>query len=151
MPLRKSLLGVASSLVELGRTRFELLALEASVEKARLLKLLGYFFAALLFLTLAVLVFSLFVAVYFWPTDQRYLTLGVLAAAYAILGVILLYVVRRHVTLGPAPFPATREELGRDANLLEHLRAAAQAEVEAERRAEADRRGRATRRRETTL
>lgn len=146
MPLRKSLLGVASSLVELGRTRFELLALEASAEKARLLKLLGCSFAALLFLTLAVLVFSIMVAVYFWPTDERYMALGVLAAAYAVLGVILLYVVRRMLTLGPTPFAATLEELARDAQLLDHLRIRAQEEEEAELRAEADRRAHAARR-----
>ena len=54
MGLRKSVFGVASSLVGLARTRLELLALEAAGEKARLLKLLGMAFAALLFLTLAV-------------------------------------------------------------------------------------------------
>ncbi|AOB30064.1 hypothetical protein AKI39_04235 [Bordetella sp. H567] len=149
MPLRKSLLGVASSLVELGRTRFELLALEASAEKGRLLKLLGCSFAALLFLTLAVLVFSIWVAVYFWPTDERYIALGVLAAVYAVLGVILLYIVRRTLTQGPAPFAATLEELARDAQLLERLRIKAQEEEEAERRAEAERHAHAVRRRES--
>jgi uncharacterized membrane protein YqjE len=148
MPLRKSLLGVASSLVELGRTRFELLALEASAEKGRLLKLLGCSFAALLFLTLAVLVFSIMVAVYFWPTDERYMALGVLAAVYAVLGVILLYIVRRTLTLGPAPFAATLEELARDAQLLDRLRIKAQEEEEAERHAEAARQANAARRRE---
>jgi uncharacterized membrane protein YqjE len=137
MAIRKSLLGVASSLVELGRTRFELLALEASAEKGRLLKLLGCSFAALLFLTLAVLVFSILVAVYFWPTESRYMALGVLAAAYALLGLILLYVVRRTLVEGPTPFAATLQELGRDAQLLDRLRAAAQAEEEAERAAAA--------------
>jgi uncharacterized membrane protein YqjE len=137
MAIRKSLLGVASSLVELGRTRFELLALEASAEKGRLLRLLGYSFGALLFLTLAVLVFSILVAVYFWPTESRYMALGVLAAGYAVLGLILLYVVRRSLTEGPLPFAATLQELGRDAQLLDRLRAAAQAEEEAERAAAA--------------
>ena len=139
MALRKSLLGVASSLIELGRTRFELLALEASAEKARLLKLLGCSFAALLFLTLAVLVFSILVAGYFWPTDERYMALGALAAIYAVLGLGLLYAVRRMLTVGPAPFAATLEELARDVQLLEHLRAQAKAEEDAERRAQAER------------
>jgi uncharacterized membrane protein YqjE len=151
MTLRKSLLGVASSLVDLGRTRFELLALEASAEKARLLRLLGCSFAALLFLTLAVLVFTILIAIYFWPTERRYMALAVLAAVYFILGLILLFVVRRTLTVGPAPFAATLEELGRDAQLLEHLRAAAQAEEEAEKQAEAERRARGARRGETAL
>jgi uncharacterized membrane protein YqjE len=132
MAIKKSLLGVASSLVDLGRTRFELLALEAATEKGRLLRLLGYSFGALLFLTLAVLVFSILVAVYFWPTEARYMALGVLAAAYAVLGLALLYIVRRYLAFDPPPFAATLEELKRDAHLLDRIRAAAQAEEEAE-------------------
>ena len=44
-------------------------------------------FAALLFLTLAVLVFTVSIAVAFWPTENRYLALGLLAGLYAVLGV----------------------------------------------------------------
>ncbi|OWT75341.1 MULTISPECIES: phage holin family protein [unclassified Achromobacter] len=142
MAIRKSLLGVASSLVELGRTRFELLTLEARAEQGRLLSLLGMSFAALLFLTLAVLVFSILVAVYFWPTDSRYMALGVLAGGYAVLGLILLAVVWRHLLHGPAPFAATLEELGRDVQLLDRVRAAAAAEEAAEEAAAQARRAR---------
>lgn len=122
MGLRKSVFGVASSLVGLARTRLELLALEAAGEKVRLLKLLGMAFAALLFLTLAVLVFTITVAVAFWPTEDRYLALGLLAAFYLVVGVVLLRVVRHGLVYGPAPFAATLEELGRDAELLERVR-----------------------------
>lgn len=122
MGLRKSVFGVASSLVGLMRTRLELLALEAAGEKVRLLKLLGMAFAALLFLTLAVLVFTITVAVAFWPTEDRYLALGLLAAFYLVVGVGLLLVVRHGLVYGPAPFAATLEELGRDAELLERVR-----------------------------
>ena len=116
MGLRKSVFGVASGLVGLLRTRLELLALEAADEKARLLKLLGMAFAALLFLTLAVLVFTVSIAVAFWPTENRYLALGLLAGLYAVLGVGLLVAVRQALLYGPPPFSATLEELGRDAN-----------------------------------
>ena len=122
MGLRKSVFGVASSLVGLMRTRLELLALEAAGEKARLLKLLGMVFAALLFLTLAVLVFTITIAVAFWPTEDRYLALGLLAALYLVVGVVLLLVVRHGLVYGPPPFAATLEELGRDAELLERVR-----------------------------
>ncbi len=104
MGLRKSVFGIASSLVGLLRTRLELLALEAADEKARLLKLLGMAFAALLFLTLAVLVFTVTVAVAFWPTEDRYLALGLLAAFYGIVGVALLLVVRHGLVYGAPPF-----------------------------------------------
>ncbi|CAB3915746.1 phage holin family protein [Achromobacter anxifer] len=122
MGLRKSVFGVASSVVGLLRTRLELLALEAADEKARLLKLLGMAFAALLFLTLAVLVFTVTVAVAFWPTEDRYLALGLLAGFYGLVGVILLAMVRHGLVYGAPPFAATLEELGRDAELLERVR-----------------------------
>ncbi|MNN82552.1 hypothetical protein D3C81_1994940 [compost metagenome] len=58
----------------------------------------------------------------FWPTEDRYLALGLLAAFYGIVGVVLLLVVRHGLVYGPAPFSATLEELGRDAELLERVR-----------------------------
>ena len=122
MGLRKSVFGVASSLVGLTRTRLELLALEAADEKARLLKLLGMAFAALLFLTLAVLVFTVTVAVLFWPTEDRYQALGLLAAFYGVVGLGLLLAVRHGLVYGAPPFAATLEELGRDAELLDRVR-----------------------------
>jgi uncharacterized membrane protein YqjE len=124
MGIRTSVTGVASSLMGLLRTRLELLALEAAEEKTRLVKILGMAFAALLFATLAVLVFTVMVAVAFWPTDNRYMALGVLAAVYAVLGIGLLLAVRRQLLFGPVPFAATIEELGRDADLLARVRAA---------------------------
>ncbi|MBB1626140.1 phage holin family protein [Achromobacter sp. UMC71] len=136
MGLRKSVFGVASSLVGLMRTRLELLALEAAGEKTRLLKLLGMAFAALLFLTLAVLVFTITVAVAFWPTEDRYLALGLLAAFYLVVGVVLLLVVRHGLLYGPTPFAATLEELGRDAELLERVRDAQDDDDRARRREE---------------
>ncbi|MBO9355006.1 phage holin family protein [Bordetella petrii] len=135
MGLRRSVFGVAGSLVGLLRTRLELFALEAAEEKARLIKLLGMAFAALLFLTLAVLVFSVTVAVAFWPTEDRYLALGLLAGLYALIGLGLLLGVRRELVSGPVPFAATFEELGRDADLLDSVRAAqADQDAQAERR-----------------
>lgn len=137
MGLRRSVFGVAGSLVGLLRTRLELFALEAAEEKARLIKLLGMAFAALLFLTLAVLVFSVTIAVAFWPTEDRYLALGLLAALYAVIGLGLLLAVRRELVSGPVPFSATVEELGRDADLLDSVRTAqAEQDVQAERRHE---------------
>ncbi|MFF7395999.1 phage holin family protein [Achromobacter sp. NPDC008082] len=138
MGLRKSVFGVASSLVGLVRTRLELLALEAADEKSRLLKLLGMAFAALLFLTLAVLVFTVTVAVLFWPTEDRYLALGLLAGFYGIVGVGLLVAVRQGLVYGAPPFAATLEELGRDAELLERIRDAQDDDPPPTRRREED-------------
>ena len=124
MSLRASVSGVASSLLGLLRTRLELFSLEAAEEKSRLIKLLGMAFGALLFVTLAVLVFTVTIAVAFWPTENRYVALGVLTGVYALIGLGLLLSIRRQLHEGPTPFSATIEELGRDAELLARVRAA---------------------------
>ena len=122
MSLRASVFGIASSLVGLTRTRLELLGLEFANEKTRLFKLLGLAFASLLFLTLAVLVFSVTIAVAFWPTENRYMALGLLAAAYGVIGAGLFFCLRRALLHDAAPFSVTVEELGRDAAFLDRLR-----------------------------
>lgn len=125
MGIRESFAGVAASFTGLFRTRLELLLVEAAEEKVRLLRVLGMAFAALLFLTLAVLVFSILVAVYFWPTDNRYMALGALALLYGVIGLALLFSVKNNLVREPVPFAATLAELGRDAGLLDRVRDAA--------------------------
>lgn len=130
MMMRKSLLELLSDLVGLGRTRFELFVLELSIERARLLKLLGCALGAFLLFVLAFLLFSVLLGVYFWPTDARYLALGGIAAVYAGGGLLLLYLVRRDLTRGPAPFTATLQELERDVQLLTRIRSMMQEEAQ---------------------
>lgn len=121
MALRQSVGDIAGTLLSIVHTRLELFALEASAQKARLFKLAGMAFAALLFLTLAVLVFSIAFALYFWPGEHRYLALGLLALVYALLGLGLFWAVRRALLEDPAPFAATLDELRRDAALAVRL------------------------------
>ncbi|MGB3289216.1 MAG: phage holin family protein [Burkholderiaceae bacterium] len=122
MALRQSVGDLACTLLSIVRTRLELFSLEASEQKANLIAILGMAFGALLFLTLAVLVFSITVALYFWPTDQRYMALGFLALLYAVLGLGLFWSVRRKLLFSPMPFSATVDELRRDLALVDRLR-----------------------------
>src|SRR3546814_1754507 len=69
---------LACTLLSIVRTRLELFSLEATEQKSQMIVILGMAFGALLFLTLAALVFSLTVALFFWPTEHRYLALGLL-------------------------------------------------------------------------
>lgn len=125
MGLRATAGAISSGMLSLVRTRMEIFSLELAEEKTRLIKVLGLAFGALLFLALAVLVFSILVAVMFWPTDNRYLALGVLAAVYGLIGLGLFLALRRQLLDGPAPFAATVEELGRDAEALAGRRGSA--------------------------
>lgn len=122
MALRHKVGDLANTLVCVVRTRLELFALEASGQKAHLVTVLGLTFAALLFLTLAVLVFTVACALYFWPTDHRYLALVLLGFFYMLLGLIMFWVVRNKLLLAPMPFSATLDELRRDLALIERFR-----------------------------
>lgn len=122
MALREAVGGLAATLLSIARTRFELFTLEAEEQKANVLAMLLLALGALIFLTLALLVFTTTVALYFWPTEDRYLALGILAFIYFALGLGLLVAVRSRLSNGPAPFSATLEELKRDIELVERLK-----------------------------
>lgn len=121
MALRQTVGEIVSTLLSIGRTRLELFLLEADDQKARLVKLACMAVGALWFLTLAILVFSLTIALYFWPTEHRYLALGLLTLLYAVLGLGLLWAVRRALVNSPPPFSATLDELRRDVAMIERL------------------------------
>ena len=122
MALRQAAGGLAATFVSIFRTRFELFMLEANEQKSNVLILMGMAFGALVFLTLALLVFSITVALYFWPTEDRYMALGILALVYFVIGLGLVFALRSKVVNGPTPFAATIEELRRDAELVARLK-----------------------------
>lgn len=122
MALRQSVGDLACTLLSIVRTRLELFSLEATEQKSQLLVILGMAFGALLFLTLAVLVFSLTLALFFWPTEHRYLALGLLTLFYAMVGGGMFWYVRHKLLFSPMPFSATIDELRRDLALAERLR-----------------------------
>lgn len=122
MALRQSAGDLAAALLSIVRTRLELFSLEASGQKAQLMSMLALAFGALLFATLAILVFSIALALFFWPTDHRYTALFCLALAYLVVALALFWYVRRRLTQAPLPFSATLEELKRDVALVESLR-----------------------------
>lgn len=122
MALRHSVGDLVSTILSMGRTRLELFALEAGGEKSRLVRVLCMALGALLFACLALLVFSVAVALYFWPTDQRYMALGLLALLYAVICLGLFWGVWSGLRNAPMPFAATLEELRRDIALAQRLK-----------------------------
>lgn len=125
MTIRSSLAASAGDLVAILRTRLEIFSAELSEEKSRAVLLVGMALAGMLLLTLAVLVFTLWIAALFWPTDYRYWALAGLALIYALAGLILLLIVRHRLINDPPPFEVTVEELERDAWMFKRLAARA--------------------------
>ena len=70
---------------------------------------------------LALLVVSLLGALYFWPTEHRYLALGLLALVYLLVGLGLSWWARNELCASSVPFEATLDELKRDLALVNRL------------------------------
>ncbi|MBC7203541.1 MAG: phage holin family protein [Pusillimonas sp.] len=121
MALRHSVGQLVSTLVSIVGTRLELFCVELAEQRLRLIKVMCLTVGAMLCLVLALLVVSLLVALYFWPTEYRYLALGLLALAYLLIGLGLAWWVRNELCANPAPFEATLDELRRDLALVNRL------------------------------
>jgi len=123
MTIRASLAATAGDVVAMLRTRLEIFSAELSEEKSRAMVLVGMALAGMFFLALSLLVFTLWIAVLFWPTEYRYWALAGLAVIYALAGLVLLLVVRHRLMNDPPAFELTVEELGRDARMFSVLAA----------------------------
>lgn len=121
MTVRSNLAATVGDLLAILRTRLEIFSAELNEEKSRAMLLVGMAMAGMLFLTLALLVFTLWIAALFWPTDYRYWALGGLALIYALAGLIILLMVRHRLTNDPPSFEVTIEELERDARMFAAL------------------------------
>ena len=121
MTIRQSLASAGAELATLLRTRVELLALEFAKERSRLLRSVLLALGALLFGLLGLLVFSVWIALLFWSTEYRYLSIALLALVYVLIAVVFIVKLRNQVRRGGPPFAASVEVLSQD---LEMLRAA---------------------------
>lgn len=118
MTIRHSLSQVASDLTAILQTRAELFSVELAVQRARFFSLLGLFGIAIIFLLLALVVVSILVISFFWPSEFRYLAIGGLALLYAILGLCLTWRLIHRLRTEALPFELTRQELSKDLTLL---------------------------------
>lgn len=122
MTVRQTLVALAGDAAALLRTRFELLAIEFAQERSRVFVLLCLALGAALFLTLGLLVLSVFVALLFWQSEYRYFAIALLAGMYLLIGVGLLLRLRWHLVYGKQPFEASVEVISRDVEMLRSSR-----------------------------
>lgn len=121
MSFTRSIVGVSRTLVSIVKTRLELFAVEVSQQRTALVQMLMLAFGSMLFLTLALLVFTLLIALLFWPTEYRYWAIAILFLSYALLGGLMGYSLIRRLKSDEYPFQATLEELRRDVQSIENL------------------------------
>lgn len=118
MSLRQALGELGANVLAMANTRLALFSLEAAEARQVLFQLVGLAVAAALCLSLALLIATLTVALYFWPTEYRFVALGLLALVYAVVGLGLCWRLRTRLAQEPAPFAATVAVLGEDAQGL---------------------------------
>ncbi|MFC4297112.1 phage holin family protein [Castellaniella hirudinis] len=117
-PISRAFSDLAAQLAALAGTRLELFGLEARDAGDRLLCRLAALLAAAVFFLLALLVATLAVALAFWPTEYRFLALGLLALLYAVSGAGLAGWLVHRLKHDPDPFSVTAEVLREDARAL---------------------------------
>ena len=114
MTIRHSFGQVANDLVAILHTRAELFSVELAAQRERFFSLLGLFGIAIIFLLLAMIIFSMLVVSFFWPGEFRFWAIGGLALSYAVIGLSLLWRLRRRLKTDALPFEITRKEFAQD-------------------------------------
>lgn len=112
-PLRSFL----AKFVGLLQTRLELICTELEEEKERLKESVLLAAAALFFLSLGILLLTLWVVVLFWESYRLYV-LGGFALLYLALGLILGLLAKLKARRRPRLFSATLSELAKDRDQL---------------------------------
>lgn len=113
-----SLKRLFATLIELARTRLELVTVEfeEQIEYAAALLLWGV--AAIFFGSLTVLLLAFLIVIAFWD-EHRLLAAGLVTAAFAIIAAIAAFVVRARLVHRPRFLAATAGELKKDAAALD--------------------------------
>ena len=111
--LLKSVKTLIATLVAMVHTRLELFANEAHAEGQRLAQMLLFGAAALFFVACGVLLLTLFAIVMFWDT-HRLTAIGIAAAAYLAIGIVLAVKARARAAAGTQLFAASLAELKKD-------------------------------------
>ena len=104
---------MGESLVALFQTRVELAAVELQEEGERRKEMVVLAAVAGVFLTMAAILFAMFVVIVFWDT-HRLLAAGGMTALYTAIGLVAVARLKRSASEAPPPFEATRAELAKD-------------------------------------
>lgn len=115
--LLQSLRNLAATLVALLHTRLELLATELDEERLRIAQIIFWALMGLLFLTLGVLMLTVFVLIVFWDT-HRVAVAAVLAAGYLAIGIVTVLVARNKARVRSRLFSESLGQLARDRERL---------------------------------
>jgi len=112
-----SLRSLVANVLALTHTRLQLLASDLEEQRLRALEMIVLGAIAFFCGTLGVVLVSAWIVVAFWD-NYRLVTLGVLAAAYFVVCVVVLMRLKAKMLSRPQLFAASLAELQRDEELL---------------------------------
>lgn len=115
--LLASLQRLLATSIEILQTRVAIVATEFEEERERIRELVVFGFLALLFVSLGLLLVTLFVAMLLWENHLVYV-LGGCALLYLGLGLVIGVVLRRRLKARPRLFATTLAELAKDRDQL---------------------------------
>jgi len=115
--LLSSIKGLASTGASIAQTRLELLSLDVQIARSKFIRLLVMIIGALFFLFFGLVMLALLIVIYSWETD-RMMALGLLTAAFLIVGLILAALITQSLRTMPRLFAASITELAKDREAL---------------------------------
>ena len=115
--LLASLQRLLATLLDIVQTRVAIVATEFEEERVRLRELVVFGLAALFFVSLGIVLFTLFVVMLFWETHRLYV-MGGFALLYLGLGVVAGISLRHRLKSRPRLFATTLAELSKDRDQL---------------------------------
>ena len=115
--LLSSIKGLASTGASIAQTRLELLSLDVQIARGKFISLLVMIIGALFFLFFGLVMLALLIVIYSWETD-RMMALGLLTAAFLIVGLILAALITQSLRTMPRLFEASITELAKDREAL---------------------------------
>ena len=115
--LLSSIKGLASTGASIAQTRLELLSRDVQIARSKFISLLVMIISALFFLFFGLVMLALLIAIYSWETD-RMMALGLLTAAFLLVGLILAFLITQSLRKMPRLFEASITELAKDREAL---------------------------------
>ena len=115
--LLSSIKGLASTGASIAQTRLELLSLDVQIARSKFIGLLVMIIGALFFLFFGLVMLALLIVIYSWETD-RILALGLLTAAFLLIGLVLVALITQSLHTMPRLFEASIAELAKDREAL---------------------------------
>ena len=115
--LLASLQRLLATLLDIVQTRVAIVTTEFEEERERLRELVVFGLVALFFVSLGIVLFTLFVVMLFWETHHLYV-MGGFALLYLGLGVVAGISLRHRLKSRPRLFATTLAELSKDRDQL---------------------------------